>query len=92
MLTERERERERSNQIESYCVTGIFYRSRLDLYFLSHLVSWRLVGDGRAAPDHDEGVEEVALDAGGREAGVVGLKEHHAHDVVANVAFALELK
>ena len=42
-------------------------------------------------PDNDEGVEEVALDAGRGEGGVARLEEHDAHDVVADVALSLEL-
>ena len=33
----------------------------------------------------------MALDAGGREVGVARLQEHHAHDVVPDVALPLEL-
>ena len=58
----------------------------------THLVSGRLELDLRAAPYDDECVEEVALDAGGREVGVVGLEKDHAHDVVADVALPLELE
>ena len=42
-------------------------------------------------PDDDEGVEEVALDAGRGEGGVARLEEHDAHDVVADVTLSLEL-
>ena len=44
-----------------------------------------------AAPHDDEGVEEVGLDAAGGEAGVVGLQEDHADDVVADVTLPLQL-
>jgi hypothetical protein len=37
-------------------------------------------------------VQEVALDAGGREAGVVCFQEHHAHNVVADVTLTLQLQ
>ena len=58
----------------------------------THLVSRGAVVGCGTAPDHDEGVEEVALEGGGAERGVVGLQEDHAHDVVADVTLALELR
>jgi hypothetical protein len=37
-------------------------------------------------------VQEVGLDAGGRERGVVSLQKHNTHDVVTDVALTLQLK
>lgn len=56
-----------------------------------HLVARRLALDLGRGPHQDEGVQEVGLDAGGRERRVVRLEEHHADDVVADVPLALEL-
>lgn len=57
----------------------------------THLIACWLELDPGAGPDDDEGVEEVGLDAGGREGRVVCLQEHHADNVVADVPFPLEL-
>lgn len=57
----------------------------------AHLVSRGLELDPGTRPDHDEGVQEVGLDAGGREGRVVRLQEHDADDVVPDVAFPLQL-
>jgi hypothetical protein len=58
----------------------------------AHLISGRFELDFWAAPDHNESVEKVALDAGRGKGSVVGFQEHDANDVIADVTFALELK
>ena len=57
----------------------------------ARLVPRRAELDLRAAPDDNEGVEEVRLDATWGEPSVVRLKEDHADDVVTNMALPLQL-
>ena len=57
----------------------------------ARLVPRRAELDLRAAPDDNEGVEEVRFDATWREASVVGFKENHTNDIVSNVSLPLQL-
>ena len=59
---------------------------------MTYLVSGWLELDLGAAPDDDEGVEEVTLDARGRKVGIVGLQEDHADDIVPYVPLPLKLR
>ena len=54
-------------------------------------VSGRTELDLWAASDDNEGVEEVRLDAAGRESGVIRLQEDNAHNVVPHVSLSLQL-
>ena len=45
----------------------------------------------RGASDHDEGVEEVRLDAARGEPRVIRLEENHTYNVITNVSLPLEL-
>lgn len=37
-----------------------------------------------------EGVQKMTFNAGGTEARIVGLEEHHTDDIIADMSFALE--
>ena len=55
------------------------------------LVPRRAELDLWTAPDHDESVQEVRLDAAQGEPSIVSLEEHHANYIVADMALALQL-
>lgn len=76
--------------IYTHCMRDRSVGARTDMG-VAYLVSGGSALDAGTRPHQDESVQEVALDARRREVGVVGLQEHHAHDVVAYVPLSLQL-